>query len=63
MAAAAGRLPSMKGQQPLETFVATGDATDMISPWNIGAPGGIRTPDPRLRRPMLYPTELQARLL
>ncbi len=31
------------------------------SPWNIGAPGGIRTPDPRLRRPMLYPTELQAR--
>ena len=26
-----------------------------------GAPGGIRTPDPRLRRPMLYPTELQAR--
>ena len=26
-----------------------------------GAPGGIRTPDPRLRRPMLYPAELQAR--
>jgi hypothetical protein len=26
----------------------------------IGAPGGIRTPDPRLRRPMLYPTELRA---
>ena len=25
-----------------------------------GAPEGIRTPDPRLRRPMLYPTELQA---
>ena len=25
-----------------------------------GAPGGIRTPDPRLRRPMLYPAELQA---
>ena len=22
-------------------------------------PGGIRTPDPRLRRPLLYPTELQ----
>ena len=21
-------------------------------------PGGIRTPDPRLRRPLLYPTEL-----
>ena len=30
-------------------------------PGKFGAPGGIRTPDPRLRRPMLYPTELQAR--
>jgi hypothetical protein len=27
----------------------------------VGAPGGNRTPDPRLRRPLLYPTELQAR--
>ena len=26
-----------------------------------GALEGIRTPDPRLRRPMLYPTELQVR--
>ena len=26
-----------------------------------GDPGGIRTPDPRLRRPLLYPTELQTR--
>ena len=26
----------------------------------IGAPEGIRTPDPRLRRPLLYPAELQA---
>ena len=25
----------------------------------IGAPEGIRTPDPRLRRPLLYPAELQ----
>ena len=25
-----------------------------------GAPGGIRTPDPLLRRQMLYPAELQA---
>ena len=25
-----------------------------------GLPGGIRTPDPRLRRPPLYPAELQA---
>ena len=26
-----------------------------------GTPEGIRTPDPRLRRPLLYPTELLAR--
>ena len=26
-------------------------------------PGGIRTPDPRLRRPLLYPTELQTQIL
>lgn len=26
----------------------------------FGAPGGIRTHDPRLRRPILYPTELRA---
>ena len=24
----------------------------------LGTPGGIRTPDPRLRRALLYPTEL-----
>ena len=29
----------------------------------IGVPEGIRTPDPRLRRPMLYPAELQAHLV
>ena len=28
-----------------------------------GAPGAIRTLDKRLRRPLLYPTELQARLM
>ena len=27
---------------------------------NIGTPKGIRTPDPRLRRAMLYPAELSA---
>lgn len=27
-----------------------------------GAPGEIRTPDTRLRRPLLYPTELQAHI-
>ena len=28
----------------------------------IGAPEEIRTPDTRLRRPLLYPTELQAHI-
>ncbi len=32
-----------------------------VTAWNDGAPGRDRTCDPRLRRPMLYPTELQAR--
>ena len=27
----------------------------------VGRPGGIRTPDPRFRKPLLYPSELQAR--
>ena len=26
---------------------------------SYGEPGGIRTPDPRLRRALLYPAELQ----
>ena len=29
----------------------------------FGAPEEIRTPDTRLRRPLLYPTELQAQIL
>jgi hypothetical protein len=29
--------------------------------WENGAPGEIRTPDPLLRRQMLYPAELRAR--
>jgi hypothetical protein len=28
----------------------------------LGAPEGIRTPDPLLRRQLLYPTELQAQI-
>jgi hypothetical protein len=28
-----------------------------------GAPGGIRTLDPRIRSPLLYPAELQALIL
>ena len=29
----------------------------------IGAPGGIRTPDQWLRKPLLYPAELRARFI
>ena len=29
----------------------------------VGAPGRTRTCDPRLRRPVLYPTELRARVV
>ena len=29
---------------------------------SFGAPGGSRTPDTRLRRPLLYPTELQVQI-
>ena len=36
-------------------------ATELHPP-QAGAPEGIRTPDPRLRRPMLCPTELQAHI-
>ena len=31
------------------------------SEYQLGAPGGIRTPDTRLRRPVLYPAELRVR--
>ncbi len=34
-----------------------------LRPPFVGAPGEIRTPDTRLRRPLLYPTELQARIV
>ena len=35
-------------------------ATGMLREIGIDLPGGIRTPDPRLRRPLLYPAELLA---
>src|SRR5271168_1716235 len=33
-----------------------------VGPIRSGAPGGIRTPDPLLRRQILYPAELRAQL-
>ena len=34
-----------------------------LSDYANGAPGEIRTPDPLVRSQVLYPTELQARIL
>ena len=30
-----------------------------VNPFGFDEPEGIRTPDPRLRRPLLYPAELR----
>ena len=35
-------------------------ATEQVKSQNNGAPEEIRTPDPRFRKPLLYPAELQA---
>ena len=47
-------------QHRLESFPSP-PAPPQSSARPLGAPEGIRTPDPRLRRPLLYPPELQAR--
>src|SRR5690606_29049385 len=39
-----------------------GTARAQICHRGFGAPGGIRTPDQWLRKPLLYPAELQARI-
>ena len=41
----------------------SGALTNWATPAIYGAPEEIRTPDTRLRRPLLYPTELQAHIL
>ena len=51
---------------PASLSLASSDSnlTFGLSFWGrvmIGAPEGIRTPDPRIRSPLLYPSELQAR--
>ena len=68
-----GDTPIKIGKQALLIFCGAGDKfrTCYLQSHNLalyrlsyarhnGAPGEIRTPDTRLRRPLLYPTELQA---
>ena len=45
-------------EQKLLNFIKKRIAQSELSAYLLGDPGGIRTPDPRLRRPLLYPTEL-----
>ena len=41
--------------------IAPAEQTVLFLRGKSGAPGGIRTPDRRVRSPVLYPAELQAR--
>ena len=47
------------GLEPTHARVKVWCLTDLANPQLNGVSGGIRTPDTRLRRPVLYPTELQ----
>ena len=53
------RRSPVRGQAGLQLAVASFD-TIQASRAFAGAPGGIRTPDPLLRRQLLYPAELLA---
>ena len=46
------------GKPPTHGLEGTKTANLTLTVIILGDPGGIRTPDPRLRRPLLYPTEL-----
>lgn len=47
-----------EGLEPSYTVLETAALPTKLSAYN-GAPGRIRTCDPRLRRPLLYPAELR----
>ena len=52
----------MTGLEPATSGATTqcSNQPELHPPLIFSAPRGIRTPDPRLRRPLLYPTELWA---
>ncbi len=60
-----GREAAFAVKQDIETEIASGSSRPMkltVAAKQAGAPGRTRTPDPLLRRQLLYPPELQARI-
>ncbi len=59
-----GRLMGVEPTHTGATILCLNRLTTAAMSWKylIGASGGTRTPGPRLRRPMLYPAELQTQL-
>ena len=51
------------GLEPTRARVKVWCLTGLANPQLYGVPEGIRTPDTRLRRAMLYPAELQAHVV
>ena len=55
-------MAGVAGLEPTHARIKIWCLTDLAIPQCFGMPAGIRTPDPRLRRAMLYPAELQTHI-
>ena len=53
----------IQGFEPWASRATIWRANQLRYTHHINVLGGIRTPDPRLRRPLLYPAELQTHAL